>query len=155
MQSFWALGGYIVMISIGRDISHFFVKYEVIFLLWCRVVGGGESTTFLVRHVLHRHLSGTKFPFSSSHAKTTRTRRSSCASVSAARWSTRCHVRAQRRQHVAVACCAIKTGCPRHGVCLPSSTRKTRRRFASISRACARSVARGVVAKIRRSTGPR
>src|SRR3546814_9310905 len=33
-----------------------------------------------------------------------------------------CHLARQLRQHVAVACWAIKTGWPRIGVCLPSLT---------------------------------
>jgi hypothetical protein len=31
-----------------------------------------------------------------------------------------CHFARQPRQHVAVACCAMNTGCPLKGVCLPS-----------------------------------
>lgn len=31
-----------------------------------------------------------------------------------------CHFRMHSRQQVAVACCAINTGCPRIGVCFPS-----------------------------------
>jgi hypothetical protein len=33
-----------------------------------------------------------------------------------------CHFARQPRQHVAVACCAMNTGCPLKGVCLPSLT---------------------------------
>ena len=44
--------------------------------------------------------------------------RSSCVSMCFG--SILCHLYRQFLQQVAVACCAMKTGCPRIGVCLPS-----------------------------------
>jgi len=48
-----------------------------------------------------------------------------------------CHFARHARQHVAVACCAINTGCPRIGVCLPSLGGSAgASRFATKSAAC-------------------
>jgi len=45
-----------------------------------------------------------------------------CNSSDRSAWpfSMPCHFARQPRQHVAVACCAMNTGCPLKGVCLPS-----------------------------------
>lgn len=54
------------------------------------------------------------------HAMTRSAKRSISASVSSLPWGRWCHLAMHPRQHVAVACCAVNTGCPRHGVWRPS-----------------------------------
>ena len=69
-------------------------------------------------------------------------RRPSSSSVRGLPWGMWCHLAMQPRQQVAVACCAVKTGCPRKGVCLPSRAGCAGpTRLSRSSRACLRMVA--------------
>jgi hypothetical protein len=63
------------------------------------------------------------------------------SSVSSRPRGMRCHFSRHPRQHVAVACCATKTGCPLNGVCFPSLTGDAgARRRNTKSDACSRTV---------------
>ena len=72
-----------------------------------------------------------------SHSIITFTRYSFCFSSSSTPLRNLCHFSIQPRQQVAVACCAVKTGCPRIGVCFPSfGILAGAIRFSIKSRAC-------------------
>jgi hypothetical protein len=66
-----------------------------------------------------------------------------------------CHFSRQPRQQVAVACCATNTGCPRHGVCLPSFCGAAGASRCSMNaRACSSTISRPFCARYSRSFGP-
>jgi len=66
-----------------------------------------------------------------------------------------CHFAKHPRQHVAVACCAMKTGCPRIGVCFPSFAGAAgASRWAMNVAACSSTTALPFVIKYARSFGP-
>ena len=83
----------------------------------CDLEAGAHAGSFMrqrayaVSRALHCALS---------HRAIAATTCSCSATVSGRPDSIPCHFARHRRQHVAVACCATNTGCPRSGVCLPS-----------------------------------
>jgi hypothetical protein len=90
-----------------------------------------------------------------SHRSNTETMCTCCTALSGCPLSISCHFSMQPRQHVAVACCAMNTGCPRHGVCLPSLDGWAGpRRFAMKSRACSRIVGSPFWRRYSRSAKP-
>ena len=61
-----------------------------------------------------------RFISPSIHVMMTSTRYSCCTLLNSLPGRILCHLYMHPLQHVAVACCAMNTGCPRIGVCFPS-----------------------------------
>ena len=86
----------------------------------CRVMPmGAESPR---RYALRHHAAGCRMRSRSIQAIIRSASRRISSSVSSLPRGIWCHFSMHPRQHVAVACWAVNTGCPRQGVCLPSFT---------------------------------
>ena len=71
-------------------------------------------------HILNSYKTGFELIWRFIHSIIRETRYSCSVAVSSLCWGNLCHFSIQPRQQVAVACWAMKTGCPCIGVCLPS-----------------------------------
>ena len=80
---------------------------------------GAESPR---RYALRHYAAGCRMRSRSIQAMIRSASRRISSSVSSLPRGIWCHFSMHPRQHVAVACWAVNTGCPRQGVCLPSFT---------------------------------